>query len=99
MKNFDMLATVDRVSQSLGPISSLVDLLMERVAPKTNASAYYYCSSFDLTYWTCYTYCDYSQYACSITGYGYHYPQMAALWDSLGQVCGGGGSCLAYCNC
>jgi hypothetical protein len=54
MDNFvnTILTNVDRLSRGLGPINTVVDRLVSRIAPQTSAKAgcgsfvYYYCSGF-----------------------------------------------------
>jgi hypothetical protein len=85
------LSTVDRVSRRLGPISSLVALIADRVAPQTTARAA--CLPPDAT--LCYITCEYDN--CCNGPIGNRWDRIEYYKKPGSNDCGNPAKCSAGC--
>jgi hypothetical protein len=89
-----LLSTVDRVSRRLGPVSSLIAFLADRVAPATTARADT-CPPPDAS--ICFKSCDYTDHCCSQAPPGTRLERFIH-YKQPGYDCSQANKCSLGCN-
>ncbi len=90
----NLLSSVNRLTGLLGPVSLLIDGVVERLVPKSAAQAACYPAGSTVCYYTCFG------VTCSpVTNPGHRPFQLWAAYAPAGGSCGSPHLCYYSCGC